>query len=222
MALQIESSLECPICTSRFTVDGSFQPKILKCGHTFCTNCVWKISKTDVEIKEIKCSYCSCITRIGVLGAYALPVSVTLVDFLCEINLQDNLESGVAKVDLCNYCNQNPAKKICFGCDVMGYWLCEQCCITEHSRPFAPVQPHKPLNIDKVTKSPKNFCGEHKKLLTYYSDKSAKYACKKCLEEQPDVDMEFLPIDVVTQRLKQKLPPLTEDLEGYLKRLQDS
>ena len=89
MAMQIESSLECPICTSRFTVDGSFQPKILKCGHTFCTNCIWQISKT--ERNEIKCSYCSHITHIGVLGAYALPVNVTLVDFLCEINLQDNV-----------------------------------------------------------------------------------------------------------------------------------
>ena len=220
MALQIESSLDCPICTNRFTVDGRFQPKILKCGHTFCTNC---ISKT-AEINEIKCSFCFGITHIGILGAFALPVNVTLVDVLWEINLQDNLESGTTTltVDLCNICKKNPTEKICFGCDVMGCKLCEQCCIIEHNRPFAPVQSHKPLNIEEVTKSPKNFCSEHKQLLTHFSEKSAKYACKRCLEEQPDVDMEFLPIDVVTQRLKQNLLPLTENLEGYLKRLQDS
>ena len=219
-AMQIESNLECPICTNRFTADGRFQPKILKCGHTFCTNCIWEISKT--EINEIKCSYCSRITHIGVLGAFALPVNVTLIDLLCEINLLDNLKSGAATVDLCKVCENNPAVKICFGCHAMGYMLCEQCCRIEHSRPFAPVQSHKPLNIDEVMKSPKNFCDEHQQLLTHYSEKEAKYACKKCLEEQPDVGMEFLPIGVVTQRLKQNLPSMTEDLEDYLRRLRDS
>ena len=215
--MQIESSRKCQICNRRFTNDGLFQPKILKCGHTLCTNCIWKISTTF----EVKCPFCYGLTHIGVLGPFALPVNRTLVD-LCEVNLQNNVESGDASVDFCNYCNKNPAEKICFDCHSLGYKLCENCCINEHSRPFAPVLSHEPLNIKEVTKSPKYFCGEHKQLLTYYSEKAAKYACKRCLEELSDVDMEFLPIDVVTQTLKQNLLPIAEKLEGYLKRLQIS
>ena len=77
--METVSKLECPICNNRFTVEGCFQPRILECGHSFCTNC---ISKS--EINEIRCSYCSHITYLGVLGAYALPVNETLIELLCS------------------------------------------------------------------------------------------------------------------------------------------
>ena len=221
MTMQTESSLECPICANRFTVDGPLQPKILKCGHTFCTNCIWQTSKT--EINQIKCSFCFGVTPIGALGIYALPVNRTLVDILSHMNLQESLESDTTPVDLCCYCNEKPAEKICFGCDPAGCKLCEQCCNAEHNRPFAPVKSHKPLNINEVTNIPRNFCVKHDQLLTHYSEKAATFACKKCLTELDDgVDVEFLPMEAAIQVLRQRLPKVTEDLENYLRRLQDA
>ena len=215
----MEPNLECPICVERFTTDGLFQPKILKCGHTFCTNCISKLYK--VQMNLIKCPICFDITTVGTLGFYALPVNRTLIDLLFNMNLQQSLES--TPVDVCCYCNKQPAEKICFDCDPTGCKLCEQCCVAEHSRPFAPVKSHKPLNIDEVLNYPTNLCTKHKQIVTHYSEKAATFMCKKCLEEQPEeFNVEFLPIDVAFQTLRQKLPLVTQDLEGYLKRLQEA
>ena len=214
MTMQTELSLDCPICTNRFTVDGPLQPKILKCGHTFCTNCIQETSKMEKEF--IKCSFCFGVTPKGTMGIYALTVNRALVDILSNMNLQ---RRETTPVDLCcmGGCN-HPAEKICFECDPKGCKLCEACCIAEHSRQFPPVQIHKPLNIDEVNVS---FCVKHKQLLTHYSEKAAIFACKECLVTEL-VDEDFLPIEAAIQTLKQRLPKMMEDLESYLKRLQDA
>ena len=214
MIMQTESSLDCPICTNRYTVDGPLQPKLLKCGHTFCTNCIQKISKT--EKNSIKCPYCFGVTPIEALGIYALPVNRTLVDILYNIKLKRSLKVDTTPVDLCCICN-DPAEKICFDCDSNGCKLCEVCCIAEHSRPFPPVQMHKTLNIDEVSSS---FCVKHKQLLTHYSEEAAIFACEECLAEFVDVD--FLPMEAAIQTLRQRLPKMMEGLESYLRRLQDA
>ena len=221
MTMQTESSLECPICANRFTVDGPLQPKILKCGHTFCTNCIWQTSK--MEINQIKCSFCFGVTPIGALGIYALPVNRTLVDIISNMNLQESLDNGPTPVDLCCYCNERPAAKICFGCDPAGCKLCDQCCDAEHNRPFAPVKSHKPLNINEVTNVPKNYCVKHDQMLTYYSVKAETFACKKCVAElDDDLNIQFLPLEAAIQLTRQKIPKVTEDLESHLRRLQDA
>ena len=214
MIMQTESSLDCPICRNRYTVDGPLQPRILNCGHTFCTDCIQQTSKT--EKISIKCSFCSGFTPVGALGIYALPVNRTLVDVLYNMNLKKSLKGETTPVDLCCMCN-NPAEKICFQCDPNGCKLCEACCIVEHSRSFPPVQMHKPLSIDEVVSS---FCVKHKQLLTHYSEKAEIFACEECLAELGDVD--FLPMEAAIQTLREQLPKMMEDLESYLRRLQNA
>ena len=166
--------------------------------------------------KQIKCLFCFGITPKGALGIYELPVNITLVDILSNVNLQRNLKNETTLVDLCCICN-HPAEKICYDCDSTGCKLCEECCIAEHSRPFPPIQMHKPLNINEANAS---FCVKHKQLLTHYSETETIFACKECLTELGDED--FHPIEVVIQTLRQRLPKVMEDLESYLRRLQDA
>ena len=178
-----------------------------------------------MDMNVIKCSFCYGVTPVGALGTYALPVNRTLVDLLFHMNVQETLEGGgeTTPVDLCCYCNDRPAEKICFGCDPGGCKLCDECCTAEHNRPFAPVKSHKPLKLDEVVNLPKNFCAKHQQALKYYSEKAAIFGCKQCLVEQgDDLNLEYLPIDVAIQTLRQKLPLVTEELERYLKRLQDA
>ena len=216
----MELSLKCPICNNQFAVDGPLQPKILKCGHTFCANCLWRITNLDENV--IKCPLCFGITPVGALGAYALPVNQTVVDLLLSTSLQESLEGGrTTPVDFCCYCNTEVAEMICFGCDPAGCKLCDQCCMVEHDRPFPPVKLHKPLKIDEVINLPKNFCAKHEQALMYHSAKAGVFGCKQCLVEWGDNNLEFLPINVAFQTVKQyHLPLVTEELERYLKRLQ--
>jgi len=216
-----ESSLECPICTNRYATEGLRQPKILKCGHTFCTDCIRKL--LEANINQVRCPYCFVITPVGVMGIYGFPVNRTLVDILNNLSLLDGIEEGATPKELCCYCGENEATKICFGCDPTGCKLCEQCCTAEHSRPFAPVRAHKPLNLSDVANIPKQICNVHGLQFTHYSEKAATFACRKCLEGQSDeYNVEFLPIDAAIQELRQRLPVITENLERYLKRLQDA
>ncbi|XP_065908501.1 uncharacterized protein [Dysidea avara] len=157
------------------------------------------------------------------MGIYGFPVNRTLVDILSNLNLLDSIEEGATPKDICCYCSQNEATKICFGCDPTGCKLCEECCATEHSRPFAPVRAHKPLDLSDVANIPRQICNVHGLPFTHYSERAATFACKKCLEGQSDeYNVEFLPIDAAIQVLRQRLPMLTESLERYLKRLQDA
>lgn len=220
-ALPSESSLECPICTNQYETDGIRQPKILKCGHTLCTGCVKQI--LDPNSNQVKCPYCFVVTTVGIMGIYGFPVNRTLVDILNNLNLVDAIDEGAAPRELCCYCDKSEATKICFGCDPSGCKLCDECCAAEHSRPFAPVRAHKPLNISDVKNIPKHVCTVHGHPFTHYSEKAATFGCRKCLEVLPgDIDVEFLPIDAAIQMLRQRLPMLTESLERYLKRLQDA
>ena len=169
-----------------------------------------------MEKKQIKCSFCFGVTPKGALGIYELPVNITLVDILSNMNSQRNLKSETTPVDLCCICNL-PAEKICYDCDSAGCKLCEVCCIAEHSRSFPPAQMHKPLNINEANAS---FCVKHKQLLTHYSETETIFACKECLTELGDED--FHPIEVVIQTLRQRLPKVMENLKSYLRRLQDA
>ena len=169
-----------------------------------------------MEKKQIKCSFCFSVTPKGALGIYELPVNITLVDILSNVNLQRNLKKETTPVDLCCICN-HPAEKICYDCDSAGCKLCEVCCIAEHSRPFPPAQMHKPLNINEGNAS---FCVKHKQLLTHYSERDATFACQECLAQSENEG--FLPMEVVIQTLRQKLPKVMENLKSYLKRLQDA
>ena len=208
--------LECPICHKQFTVDGTLQPKILKCGHTICSSC--SLDASHAKKNHIKCPFCYRITPFGIMGTYALPVNKTLVDI---ISLHESLKGDATPVDLCCSCKERPAEKICFSCDPAGCKLCEQCCDAEHNCPFGPVRNHKPLNINEVKAVAKNFCVKHNQPLTHCSKKVADFVCEKCLTELDD-KAEYVLIEVAGQALTQRLPKVMGDLNSYLKRQQDA
>jgi len=190
---------------------------MLKCGHTYCTDCILGLSHQN----SIKCPDCFTISAVGIIEVYALPVNVTLVKLIDELETQ---KDEVVMKDLCCSCNNEKAVMVCFNCDPSGCRLCEACCTSEHERNFAPVRAHKPIPI-KVEKSvPMSMCHHHPdQPLTYYSEVTGTFACQKYLDDQPeDIKFEYVPVEVATQKLKSRLSHIMLNLERYLKRLQDS
>ena len=204
------------MCNSPFERDGKFQPRMLNCGHTFCTHCILSMSHQ----KSIKCPYCSTTTAIEAMGVYALPVNSTLVKIIHKLKMQKD----EAKVnDLCCACSKEEATRICFSCDPVGCRLCETCCNSEHQRRFAPVRSHKPILIEQAKRVPKNKCNiHHYQSLTHFSETTGTFACQKCLDSQPDIKASYVKVDAVIQTQKSRVATVMQDLDDYLKRLEDS
>lgn len=214
--------MDCSICNHSFEPDGDHQPKILKCGHTICIECVARIVNTT----GVKCPFCFAVTPVGIMGINALPVNMALITLVNQLRKQDAIasEDTIAVEDRCCDCQKEKAVKICFSCDPLGCRLCEVCCKVEHERDFAPIRAHRPILIRDVEKMCPNEChNHHGEQLTHYSETTGLFACQKCLEGLTEgIRSSHEPIEVVTRSFKTRLVPVMQKLEKYLERVQDS
>ena len=171
----------------------------------------------------IKCPYCYRATELGTMGIYYLPVNLELVNLIQQMKLKDSVDDKTLETEVkCCYCNHHTATVACFSCDPAGCKLCSECFKLEHNRGFAPVRAHKPVPIKDMKKMPKNVCLHHPgQLLTHYAQQTGLFACAQCIEAQGSA-VAYKPLEVAIQDLKAKLKPMMQDVEGYLKRLQDS
>jgi len=68
-ASSTSKSLECPICFDQFAGDvkgasADLQPRILRCGHTFCTGCLKRIVPRQGSIRCPKCHQLTPFSKI--------------------------------------------------------------------------------------------------------------------------------------------------------------
>ena len=149
------------------------------------------------------------------MGVYALPINSILVTLIHDLT-----------TDICSVCKKEEAVKICYRCDPAGCWLCERCCTLEHERDFAPVRTHKPIPITcaKSCVISNNECHTHiGQPLRYYSERTEKFACKEYLDDQPEhVKADYVRVEIAVQSLKSRVMTVMQNLDDYLKRLQDS
>ena len=203
--------MKCFICSSFFEVEGHFQPRMLKCGHTFCTSCILDMFNLD----SIQCPLCTTITSVKAIGVYALPINLSLIKLISECCKDD---------ELCRGCEKEKPTKICFNCDPEGCKLCERCCTSEHERDFAPVRAHKPILLIDMKSKPKNKCRTHSgHSIAYYSEKTGTFACQEYLSSKPDhIKADYVQVEVAIQTMKSRVTAVMQKLDGYLKRLEQS
>lgn len=217
--------MDCPICKNAYEPDGIHQPKILKCGHTICIDCIVKLSMSSPM--GLKCPYCFGVTPVGSMGVHALPNNAALITVVNNMKIHDVAETEDRAIveDLCCACKTEKAVKICFSCDPLGCKLCEACCTLEHGRDFAPIRMHKPILIEDVDpKKHRNQChNHHGQSVTHFSEKTRTFACQKCLDSfSDDIRSFYNPIEAATHSCKAKLEPIMCDIEKYLERVQDA
>lgn len=178
------------------------------------------MGKTDA----IKCPYCYKSTPLGSMGVYSLSVNLELTNILHRVSLKDIDHGSSPDVDAkCCYCNQHPATVACYSCDPTGCKFCDQCFKLEHERGFAPVRAHKPIPIENIKKIPKNVCIHHPgQPLTHYAVQTGLFACAQCIVTQASGAITYKPLEVAIKDLKERIEPMMTNVEGYLKRLQDS
>jgi hypothetical protein len=72
---------ECPICTNHYTDDvGDYIPKVLPCGHTFCTMCLFSLFHSSSSSSLLICPQCR--FHHQVLSYDSLPKNYTVIEFI--------------------------------------------------------------------------------------------------------------------------------------------
>jgi hypothetical protein len=120
----IVDHLCCKICYDPYTEKGEKEPKVMKCGHTICSQCITMIYK---KRGNVLCPFCNCVDRerpnelpknydlISMLHHYPqLPPNqvslsidaVVLSSTLCILILLQRMSNQINFI--CNYCYTNP------------------------------------------------------------------------------------------------------------------
>ena len=85
----MENIVECSICMEKYDKKEKL-PRILACGHTFCTSCLQKIKQKDIFEKQIKCPL---DLKIGfeTNNIEDIPINRIVID-LIDLNIEGNLK----------------------------------------------------------------------------------------------------------------------------------
>ncbi|XP_072163318.1 E3 ubiquitin-protein ligase TRIM45-like [Diadema setosum] len=112
---QISSqNLECPICLTLF-----HQPKSLACSHTFCKNCLERISQTQPNQQTIACPVCRKETSVPNGDVSKLQTNVPLSSLVDEVKTKSptctvcEMDEKPPAVSYCQDCGEN----MCVSCE---------------------------------------------------------------------------------------------------------
>ena len=119
-------AFECGVCHQPYQVEGDLQPRILDCGHTFCTRCMGEVS----QVGNIQCPACMRKTQVE-FGTQSLRINYAILEILEK---QDNY-TPKPRVPLCEACRMAEAQVYCEQCGLEGFRLCLRCSNVEHDRP---------------------------------------------------------------------------------------
>ncbi|XP_072182414.1 uncharacterized protein [Diadema setosum] len=129
---QISSqNLECPICLTLFN-----QPKSLTCSHTFCKDCLQRISQTQ---KTITCPICRKETPLPSGDVDKLQTNIPLSSLVDEVKVTS------PTCTVCEMDNKSPA--VCY-CQDCGKYMCKAC-EKSHST-WKPFFNHEVVSVSEV------------------------------------------------------------------------
>ena len=205
----------------QYGLDFNHTPRVLRCGHTFCTRCLTKL----MTPKGVKCPMCTSVHPLDQPNVLHLPPHYAVMQILkISDDCADPEVRSLPEPD-CEYCKQMPAEKVCIDCNPGSQVkFCVQCDSEWHNRPFAPVQRHRRYPINQLpTLTP--TCSSHRSNeATLYSLRLNQFACNECTAS-PDWDLkqqEFEPIEQAVRRLRTRAQRLNQYSQEVVGRLSQS
>ena len=119
--------MECTICLSSF-----IDPRILRCGHTFCKACLYPLLSNS----KIVCPYC-CQTQENIFNIEDLIKNFSIA--------QDSVQDNVVQNDVCPE-HESPIRFYCISCAESG---CMECILCNHR----DTNKHKTTDYEEQEKS---------------------------------------------------------------------
>ncbi|XP_071499586.1 uncharacterized protein [Diadema antillarum] len=130
----ISQNLECPICLTLFN-----QPKSLACSHTFCKDCLERISQTQPNQQAITCPVCRKETPLPNGDVSKLHTVVPLNSLVDEVK---------TKNPTCTACEMDEKPTAITYCQDCGKYMCKLC-DSKHSG-WTPFSTHTVVAMSEV------------------------------------------------------------------------
>ena len=116
-----QDQLTCGICLELYQ-----QPKLLRCAHVYCEQCLQRIVRGGKEGETIPCPHCRKDTTIPIAGVQGLQGAFYL-NGLFEI-----LETLRKNSNVSDHCPKHPQNEVAFYCDQCEQIMCTRCFLPDH------------------------------------------------------------------------------------------
>ncbi|KAM4036327.1 uncharacterized protein ACNLHF_015243 [Anomaloglossus baeobatrachus] len=190
----LRKELECSICMSVYT-----DPVTLRCGHSFCRDCINNMQDTDGGSGVYSCPECRATFRKWPTLQRNIVLCNIAENFLSTPSHQEEI-TGIP----CTYCIHSPVPAVisCLHCEAS---LCDNH-LSIHSKGAEHVL------TDPSTSLKKWKCSVHKKILEYYCTEDAACICASCglTGEHQGHQVEML--DEASEKTKKKLRNVLQKL----------
>ena len=216
----VKKELECTVCQELFSEVN--EPKILKCLHTFCKNCLEAWLRRQRE-GQLSCPTCRQITECPNSNINSLPSNLFYKQMVEIVEVY----GGTAQEDdllHCGNCEEKkPLKFYCFDCNT---FLCEECS-GAHSK-WKLFKGHHVKEIGKFESSDvqdyalkSNICKKHKDELRFYCENCNICICRDCaiLEHRDDRKHNIVSLEQGFENKKSDITSKMKDVEAIASRL---
>ena len=169
-ALQkIQEQVTCGICLEPYK-----QPKLLKCFHVFCEQCLQTLVRREGQ--SLPCPACRKVTQLpvggvsGLQGAFYIHYLFDIQDALKKVSSSDQT--------MCATCKKREAVRFCRTCG----FVCASC--EEHHQYLESFKTHEIIDLDTLTGDVTTLVPPLKKTLfcSSHPSKKAKLFCETCDE----------------------------------------
>ena len=165
--------LECSICCESFD-DQKLCPRLLSCGHSFCSGCLEKLLRD----KAIICPTCRSTVSVAA-GITGLPKNFALLDIILATPKHADDEG----LHICEACDdeQHPATSCCLDCKED---ICKDAARL-HTRSKANSE-YRVVSLEELKANPKLaavpvFCPEHNKQFRFFDEECNHVVCRDCV-----------------------------------------
>ena len=164
----LKNLCECPVCFEPYK-----DPRLLKCGHQFCENCLKHIANYSPQ-GHIPCPVCRKVTKPQHGDVTTLPRS-TLHQYMQELIFRQPTEEALGQK--CTKCRVNKPTRHCPDCKDDLAYLCDKC-FTVHQQ-VARFVNHSTVQFDPLL-----VCCQHpNKMVENFCYQCNEVACLDCLFE---------------------------------------
>jgi len=193
-------SFECAICFQRYE-----DPRVLPCGHTFCSKCLKQQSKKECAIDR---------------KTFDVPPEALPVNFVVSTWMEENNEQPITKKKFgCENCDL-PATLWCEGCQ-NGTYYCDKCSSLVHS--LKATSKHCILTLKEKMKKPTfTRCNFHFQENQIFCVDCQVLICPVCMiddHKSHNAMSAFKYSDVLRAELKSCVAPI-EQKKGHLEQIE--